>query len=213
MLLNDNSSLLFIGDSITDCGRAYPIGEGNRLGNGYVALVDNFIKAVYPKLIIKIMNTGISGNRITDLKSRWKRDVLELNADRISIMIGINDVWHQVEDPFASNQVIKKLYRKIYRELIESVINEVEDIILITPYFLELDKNDPMRKMMDKYSNVVKELSLEYGTIFIDAQHSFDQYLKYYSQDTLSYDKVHPNLTGHMIIASSFLKAIGFDWK
>ena len=213
MKINNNSSLLFIGDSITDCGRGFPVGRKNTLGSGYVNLIDCLLNSVYPKLKVNILNTGISGNTILDLEARWQRDVIDLKSNWVSIMIGINDVWQQVEVPNFFDNLNIENYEKIYRKLIESIINKVERIILMTPYYIELNSHDPMRKMMDKYSAVVKKLSSEYNTVFVDTQKYFDRYLDFNPSNTLSDDKVHPNLTGHMIIARSFVDAIGFEWK
>jgi len=213
MVLNKNNTLLFIGDSITDCGRAYPVGRNSKLGDGYVTLVNSLLQTFYPDLKIDILNTGISGNTILDLKARWKRDVIELKPDWVSIKIGINDVWQQVEIPNFFDQLNITSYEQIYRKLIESIIDKAGGIILMTPYYIELEKSDPMRKMMDEYGTIVQKLSAEYKTIFVNTQQYFDRYLKFNSSRTLSDDKVHPNLTGHMIIANSFLDAIGFSRK
>ena len=77
----DHATLLFIGDSITDTGRAYPVGELAGLGDGYVSLVDGLIAARSPKNQIRILNTGVGGNRIIDLEARWKSDAIDLSPD------------------------------------------------------------------------------------------------------------------------------------
>src|SRR3954452_17883523 len=95
--IQPNSKLLMIGDSITDCERARPVGEGlfAALGKGYVSLVDALLGATYPEREIRVVNMGSSGNTVRDLKSRWRTDVLDLRPDWLSMMIGINDVWRQ----------------------------------------------------------------------------------------------------------------------
>src|ERR1019366_2799740 len=101
MNIQPGSKLLFIGDSITDCTRARPVGEGlfNALGTGYVALVDALLGAAIPERQIRVVNMGTGGHTIRDLKSRWETDVLALKPDWLSIMIGINDVWRQFDLP------------------------------------------------------------------------------------------------------------------
>ena len=77
MKIEYEKTILFIGDSITDCGRSWPIGDSKTgLGNGYVTIVNTLIETVYLKRHIRVLNTGISGNRVTDLQERWKTDVL-----------------------------------------------------------------------------------------------------------------------------------------
>jgi lysophospholipase L1-like esterase len=79
MKISSNSTLLMIGDSITDCGRVRPVGEsvGGDLGNGYVSLIHATLSATCPQLHIRIRNTGISGNTVRDLAARWQSDVLD----------------------------------------------------------------------------------------------------------------------------------------
>ena len=96
--LQKGEKLVMIGDSITDVGRARPIGEGradDALGRGYVMMVDALLGAVYPERLIRVINMGVSGNTTRDLKARWQTDVLDLKPDWLSIMIGANDVWRQ----------------------------------------------------------------------------------------------------------------------
>ena len=204
----NGKKILFIGDSITDCGRTYPVGHEN-LGDGYVSLVNSILSAEYPNINFKILNTGISGNRITDLEKRWKQDVLSHSPDWLCIKIGINDVWRQFDMMSSDDQVSIDYYEKTYRKLIDRTITEVEKIILISPYYIEFNKSDPMRAMMDSYRKIVLKLANEYKLTYVDTQNAFDSYLAFKSYDTLADDKVHPNQTGHMIIAKAFLNAVG----
>jgi hypothetical protein len=93
--IHPNSTLLMIGDSITDCGRVSPAAETVRdsLGYGYVKLIHNMLAATCPRQHIRILNRGISGNTVRNLAARWQSDVLDLKPDWLSILIGINDVW------------------------------------------------------------------------------------------------------------------------
>ena len=108
MKIAANSKPVMIGDSITDCDRARPIGEGGMMRWARVAsLVDALLKTActepaevaVPTTNIRIINMGISGNTVRDLQARWQTDVLDLQPDWLSIMIGINDVWRQFDSP------------------------------------------------------------------------------------------------------------------
>src|SRR4051812_26396774 len=99
MIFSKHDKIVMIGDSITDCERKRPVGEGKNdaLGKGYVSLVHAMLHARYPELALRVVNMGIGGNTTRDLKQRWETDVLDLKPDWISIMIGINDVWRQFD--------------------------------------------------------------------------------------------------------------------
>ena len=205
MKITDGQTILFTGDSITDCGRARPVGRGDELGSGYVSLMDAFWGATRPECQITVLNTGIGGNRVIDLESRWESDVIQLIPDWLSIMIGINDVWRQHDAPNEPDQVPIERYERIYRILLEQTRKKLKGLVLMSPYIIEPDKSDPMRAQMDNYAEVVKKLAEEYDAVFINVQAAFDRYLECRSYQSLCEDRIHPNLTGHMIIARSFL--------
>ena len=212
MVFESGATLLFIGDSITDCGRAGPVGMRDGLGDGYVSLVDAVLGATYPEHPVRILNTGIGGNRVTDLQARWQTDVLDLAPDWLSVKIGINDVWRQFDSPMDPNQVAIDRYESIYDELLRQTRPTLKGLVLMGPYFIEARREDPMRQQMDAYGAVVKRLAETHDAIFVDTQAEFDRYLAHQSAQSLCGDRVHPNRMGHMIIARAFLDATGFDW-
>ncbi len=213
MKLADGDTILFTGDSITDCGRAWPVGERAGLGDGYVAFVDSLMSAYRPDVHIRVLNTGISGNRVIDLETRWQTDVLDLQPDWLSVLIGINDVCRQFDDALGPNQVTIERYETVYRRLLERTRPDLQGLVLMTPYFIEPNPNDPTRIRMDAYGNIVKRLAYNFDAVFVDLQVAFDRYLSHRPPQSLCDDRVHPNKTGHMIIARAFLAAIGTDWN
>jgi len=88
--LSDNLTILFQGDSITDAGRKRNHNES--LGDGYVMMTAAWLSALYPEYHLKFFNRGIAGNRVRNLRSRWKKDCLDLRPDLVSVLIGINDI-------------------------------------------------------------------------------------------------------------------------
>jgi len=209
--IKDLQTLLFIGDSITDCGRGYPVGQRDGLGEGYVAIVNALLAATLPQLRIRVLNTGISGNRVIDLASRWQTDVLDIRPDWLSVMIGINDVWRQFDDALNPEQVGIDRYEAVYRNLLKKTRPALSGLVLMTPFFIEANKADPMRAMMDQYGRVVARLAAEFDAVFVDTQAAFDAYLAHRPTQSLCGDRVHPNKTGHTIIAMAFLKAVGWS--
>ena len=209
MKILDGHTLLLTGDSITDCERDRPVGAGNGLGNGYVALLNAAFAARRPETAVRILNTGISGNRVIDLESRWQPDVLDLEPDWLSILIGINDVWHQFSNAQDQNQVDLERFTTTYSNLLKQTRPRLKGLVMMTPFLIEPDRSDPMRAMMDIYGEAVIALAEEFDAVLVDIQAAFDRYLAHRPGTSLSDDRVHPNMIGHTIIAEAFRNAIG----
>lgn len=215
MKLTHGTKLVMIGDSITDAGRVRPVAEGlfDPLGRGYVNLVNALLGAVYPHLAIRVVNMGCGGNTVRDLKARWQTDVFDLKPDWVSIMIGINDVWRQFDSPLQPELAVSLAeYTASLRELVARTQPTVKGLILATPYYIEPNREDPMRATMDRYGDAVRAIARESGALLVDTQAAIDQALATYYPGTLAWDRVHPNQTGHMILARAFLNTLDFAW-
>lgn len=215
MKLQPNSKLVMIGDSITDCERARPVGEGlfEAIGKGYVSLVDGLLGATYPAQRIRVVNMGTGGNTVRDLKARWQTDVLALKPDWLSVMIGINDVWRQFDSPLQVEQHVGLAeYESTLDELLRVTTPTLQGLVLMTPYVIEPNRADAMRQTMDAYGQVMRQLAERYQAVFVDTQAAFDAVLAHVHPMTLAWDRVHPTRTGHMILARAFLQAIGYSW-
>jgi lysophospholipase L1-like esterase len=174
--------------------------------------VESLLAAQHPQTPVRILNTGISGNRVTDLQARWQSDVLEHQPDWLAIMIGINDVWRQFDTPDDPAPVTPEIFEATYRALLQS-IPPTTQILLATPFLIEADPTDPMRQQMDYYGSIVKTLAGEFDLPCIDTQAAFNAYLQHRPAQSLAEDRVHPNQTGHTILAKAFLDSLGFEWN
>lgn len=214
MLFEKGQTLLLIGDSISDAERARPVGEGlfNAWGRSYVADVGALLGCMYPELSLRVINMGISGNQVRDLEARWETDVMEHRPDWVSVLIGINDVWRQFDCPYMPETHFGlKEYEETYERLIQRTLPTVKGMILMTPYFMEPNKADPMRARMDEYGAVVKKLADQYNLVFVDLQKGWDELFQHMHPCNIAWDRIHPNQTGHMYIAKQFLRAVGAD--
>ena len=215
MLMRPRSRLVMIGDSITDSGRS-PAGEGSpmAIGDGYVRYVDALLGVGYPAHSIRVTNMGIGGNTVRHLAARWQHDVLQLKPDWLSIMIGINDVWRHFDQPRQPEQHVPlDEYQQTLDHLAKTTLPSLAGLVLMTPFYIEPNRDDAMRRQMDAYGAVVKQLASSYGAIFVDTQAAFDRLLERYYPAVLALDRVHPNHIGHMAIARAFLDAVGFAWQ
>ena len=212
MKLAPHSKLVFIGDSITDCERARPVGEGlfGAVGKSYVNLIEGFLGAIHPADAIRVVNMGTSGNTVLDLKDRWQTDVLDLKPDWLSIMIGVNDVWRQFDLPRQTEiHVSPEVYEKTLNELARRTRPKVKGLIMMAPFYIEPNRSDAMRSRMDEYGAIVKKVAAKNRALFIDTQAAFDDVLSHMHANAIAWDRVHPNIIGHAIIARAFMKTIG----
>lgn len=215
MIFKDGERIVFAGDSVTDMGSQQPVGEGlfDNVGHSYVRILENMLSTWYPEEKLRITNSGISGNTSKDLLERFERDVISLNPDWVSICIGINDVWRQFDSPACFDaQVFPEEYEKNLEQMILSVQEKVKGIFILTPYYMEPNENDWMRKRMDEYGAICKKLADKYNCIFVDLQATFNEYFKHRHSTYIAWDRVHPNQVGATIIARAFLEKCAFDY-
>ncbi len=211
MKLKNGDIVVFAGDSVTD---ACKIGSFMQLGDGFVYYVNNIVNAFYPEITPKFINAGISGNTSTDLLNRFDSDIIAHNPNYVFILIGSNDVWRQFDRPCYPEQAV---LLPTFTENVEKMINKVLSIgatpILISPYYIEDNKQDGMRAKMDEYANATFLLAQKYNLTYIDIQKEFDEYLKYRHSASLAWDRVHPGPVGSLLITKAVLNYFDFDKK
>lgn len=202
---------LFQGDSITDASRIdEDEGQGScLLGYGYPNLFASDIlrnnKGKY-----EFINRGVSGDRIVDVYSRIKEDIINLKPDVMSILIGVNDIWHEVND---QNGVDTQKFEKIYSMLIEEIKEALPDIkiIILEPFVLygEGSKKyyDVFRKGVEERAEVAKRIADKYEFAFVPLLKQFDEAASDGDTAYWTTDGVHPTAAGHQLIKEELLKA------
>ncbi len=216
MIFENYDRIVFAGDSVTDMGSTNPVGEGlfDNVGRSYVRVIENMLSAYYPEVFIRVTNSGISGNTSRDLRARFDRDVVDLKPDWVSICIGINDVWRQFDTPaITSDQVMPDEYAKNLEEMILKVKDNVKGIFILTPYYIEPNKDDKMRARMDEYGKICKELAEKHNCTLIDFQKMYSDYCTFRHSSYIAWDRIHPNQIGATLMAKTFLEKCGFDYN
>ena len=200
--------ILFQGDSITDCGRSY--NDNNNLGRGYPHLVEAELGYREPARH-EFFNRGISGNRIVDVYARIKRDIINLKPDFMSILIGVNDVWHELGD--SPNGVCADKFFKIYCMLIEEVKEALPDIkiMILEPFVLKAAATEENWEFFDtetkKRAEMARRVAEKYSLTFIPLQEGFDSLAALAPNNYWIGDGVHPTPKGHAYIKSKWLGA------
>ena len=203
--IKSGEKILFIGDSITDCGRR---GAERPLGNGYVKLFSDFLVACESEKKVDIINKGIGGDNVIGLLNRWTDDVLRHEPDWLSIKIGINDLHIYLRD--SANGISPEKFEETCQKILKRTREELPHcrILLIQPFYISRESSqDSFRcsvlEILPRYLKVVEQLSKQYKTRLIKTHAMFQNLLKYHEPDVLCPEPVHPNLTGHIAIASA----------
>ncbi len=201
-------TILFQGDSITDAGRSRD--NDNERGIGYPTLVSAELGLKYPGEYTFI-NKGISGNRIVDLYARTKRDFINIQPDYLTILIGINDVWHEIND---RNGVDNEKFFRVYCSLIEEIKTMVPDveIFILEPFVLKASATERSWNVFKRETLMraqsARAVAEKFGLTFIPLQDKFDEAEKKAAASYWLSDGVHPTAAGHEIIANEVVKAL-----
>lgn len=201
---------LFQGDSITDCGR------GNHenpysTGAGYVRFLEAELMSEDGDC--EVMNCGVSGNRIVDLLARWKKDCLNLEPDVLTILIGVNDVWHEL-DKDKRKGTHAALYEEVYRILLREVFQNLPHtrVILMGSYLMHGPVTDPEWDVFDAEVKIRREIACklaeEFQLSYVDLQAEFEEAQKKFPASRWSADGVHPTAAGHTVIARAWKKVL-----
>ena len=208
MKLKKNDRLVFFGDSITEWGRNRE--DETSLGNGYVAALSRILTERFPEANFRYFNRGIGGNHIHDLNNRIS-DCLDLKPDVVFLLIGINDVWHQVgQKDFGSEEEANRFeaeYRKLLKQLQEAGIQR---ILLLEPFVLPRPSNRASWRVdLDKKIQVVRKLAQKFQLEFVPLDGLInEEAIKVGAKSLTGEDGVHPTPQGAQFIASEIFKRI-----
>jgi acyl-CoA thioesterase-1 len=205
-VLQDGQTVVMIGDSITACGCQ---DDGAPLGGGYVQLVHGLSVAKYPERKIHFVNAGVNGNTISDLAGRWEADVLARRPKWLSISVGINDVWRQLDTAEGGVEVGR--FTAVYRELLETTRSRLSGcgFILLTPGIIGEDPDSEGNRLLRPYVESIRQLAPKFNAFCVPIH---DAYLDAIAAGStpLTHDGVHPNAAGHALMALTWLNTLGW---
>lgn len=201
-----NIRFLFQGDSVTDAGRDRR--NYYNLGHGYAKFTAETLREMFPETDFEFINLGIGGNRTDQLFDRLYEDCVKLQPDIVTVLIGINDIWHRhdskkittTDEQFAAN----------YRAILARIKAETNaKLAVFLPYLLDAPQQAILRPDLDRMIPMAREIASEYADVVLELDSAFAEALKsqpaplYYSADG-----VHPNENGARFIAKQVVKAV-----
>lgn len=199
--------ILFVGDSITDGWRDR--NNDNLRGSGYVTAASAWVSSEFPGEY-ECINRGIGGNRIIDLLAREKSDIINLCPDYISIMVGVNDVWQELEN---RNGILPERYEVLYDMLVSDIKAALPDVKIfimgsyVTKGLATTVKWDAFREGVDKMAATAERIAQKHGLLFVDMQEMFDHALTMAPAEYWTVDGIHPTSGGQGLIARAWIKA------
>jgi lysophospholipase L1-like esterase len=204
--------ILFQGDSITDSGRNREdtgFNTPRSLGSGYPMLAGAAMLNKFPLLDLKIHNKGISGNKVFQLAERWDQDCIDIKPDVLSILIGVNDIWHKLNGQYNGTP---EIYRNDYIALLERTKKALPGVRLIIcePFAVKGVKavDDKWYPEFYEYQKAARDIADLFKATFIPYQSIFDEAQKKAPGAYWTGDGVHPSLAGAQLMAEAWMKAV-----
>lgn len=203
--------VLFQGDSITDCGRERAATEPNRavaLGTGYPLLIASQHLAARPEAGLRFLNRGVSGNKVPDLESRWQADTLDLKPDVLSILIGVNDLWHKLSGHYDGTV---EQYEAGYAALLDRTRHALPDVrlVVLEPFVLRCGAvNDAWFPEFDLRRAAAARVATRAGATFVPLHAMFERLSAQEPPAYWAADGVHPTVAGHGAIAQLWMQSV-----
>lgn len=224
------TKVLFIGDSITDgnwgnsCGMPTSSDERSQwdmnhiYGSGYMYLCATHYQGNYPEREYEFFNRGISGNTLADLQARWQKDVLEINPDVLSVLIGTNDVSQFLDKDQDDASFDFDKWEATYRQLLSEARKQNPDLKLVicAPFVantgnMRKSDNYLIRKAMIAQCDIIaKQIAEDYQAVYVPFNELFAQLMQEQptSKDTYwIWDGIHPTPAGHKRMADMWVEA------
>jgi lysophospholipase L1-like esterase len=195
--------IVFFGDSITDCGRDRQ--DERSLGDGYVKVLADKLRPLYPDTDIELINKGVSGDEVSDLLARVDKDVIAQRPDVVVMMIGINNVIHVFKND-------KPLDFKKFQDDLEELLLQLKDagiiVLFLEPFLLPAPDKRRYRPLFNKELEIVHELATKYADEFVAYDEMFNGVAQSIPYQEFSEDGVHPTHRGSRLIADTAIKVL-----
>lgn len=211
-LLERGDVVLFQGDSITDDGRSRETADEpnlqTTLGNGYAWFAASSLLVGRKPGRLSIYNRGVSGDRVAQLAARWEEDALALQPNLLSILVGVNDVWHVAT---GSSTATAETYAAEYTTLLERTREVLPDVklVLCEPFVLRVGfVDDTWFPAFDEFRTATQAVAEQHAAAWVPFQSAFEEAVKYAPPEHWAADGVHPTAAGAALMAQTWLHAV-----
>ncbi len=195
--------LLFQGDSITDAGRNRE--DIHDLGRGYPKYAAALLQQRYPEIEFEFIDLGISGNQTKDLVARLQSDFIDIQPDVVSLMIGVNDVWHYSDTQWLDDS--------LFEERLETVLKAIKEqtpakLMMLEPFLVPGTEKDFFREDLWKKIEIIRSLARKYADVYLPTDGLLQS--AFLGEDPLTFaeDGVHPTAKGAEFIGNLYAEYI-----
>jgi lysophospholipase L1-like esterase len=207
----DQFTILFQGDSITDGNRGRNDDPNHILGHGYAFAIASDLGCRFPDRKLKFINKGVSGDKVSDLLSRWENDCILLRPDVVSILIGINDILAALGeakdlDKQKFHDQIATLLTLTRKNLPKSLLVLGEPFIL--PVGMVAGNQARWVEMVTAAQGILKKISGEFNTLFVPYQSAFTNASKRAEASYWIWDGIHPTYSGHGLMKEVWIETV-----
>jgi len=208
-------TVLFQGDSITDAGRsrddkhASVANNARGLGRGYSSIAASSLMVAAAPGDVRVFNRGVSGNKVFQLADRWDEDCLALQPDVVSILIGVNDIWHTRNGKYDGTP---QVYERDYDALLARTRAALPDVTLMVcePFVLPCGAVDETWfPEFDQYRAASRRVAAKPGALFVPFHEVFTAALEHQPAEHWARDGVHPTRAGAALMAKEWLRVAG----
>jgi len=206
-------TILFQGDSITDCGRdrdSVAVNNPAALANGYPLLLASSLLRLYPERALRFFNRGNSGNKVPDLADRWQRDAIDLKPDLVSILIGVNDIWHHMLNGYPGTV---QDYESQYAALLAQTTSALPGVrlVVLEPFVLRTGAvTSAWFPEFDQRRAAAERVARQAGAAWVPLHGMFERLSRRAAPAYWAADGVHPTPAGHGAIAQLWMQTVRF---
>ena len=196
-LVRNGDTIVFMGDSITHYGA--------ERSHGYVNLTVQGLAA--NGIDVRWIGRGVPGEKASQMRARFQRDVVDSHPAVVTICAGVNDVALADQEPASGPEDVEAMIRMAQETGITPVV--------MTPTFAVFNTEDG--DSTSAYAAAVRGYAATYAVPLCDTwqaitdwkNSSATPYLEYQLHYKATIDGVHMAPTGDRVMARTLLRALG----
>ena len=196
--------LLFIGDSITDCGHLWDFHE-KALGDGYVRLISEYMERLDPAY--EVINCGFNGFTAGDLLHYWQKNGKALRPDVVTVLVGGNDIAEYFDMDYTGGMW---RFSNDYQRLLADIRRETEaKLILMEPFvFFHPPYLQQWHVYVREEIRLIQTMQKKYGAGYVPLYDGMMKACREFGENALTVDGMHLTRKGNELLAALWTQSV-----